>query len=92
MQVRGYVDTSLNTEYLKSFHLSLSLCRTQQLVSQTGRETASRWQQGAQTNQQLVEPVNLIGLKQVALQCSHQIKCFTKYQNTLRVVGDVLKY
>lgn len=52
------------------FIILLFLCRTLQLARQTGRETASRWQQGAQTtNQQLAVPMKpLTRVKQVELQ------------------------
>lgn len=56
--------------------LSVSVCRTPQLASQTGSETASRWQQGAQTtSQQLAVPMNpMISLKQVQLQSGQHWK------------------
>lgn len=47
----------------------LSLRRTLHLVNLTGRGTVSRWQQGAQTNQQLAVPMKT-SLRQVELSIS----------------------
>lgn len=57
--VGASVDANLNKQAERLFFCSIfkklfsvTVCRTPQLASQTGSETASRWRQGAQTTSQ----------------------------------------